>query len=33
MAMMIFFTSTAVRILYVVVTRGWLGRAQTWRRR
>ena len=33
MAMMIFFTSTAVRVAYALVTRGLLGRAQAWRRR
>jgi iron(III) transport system permease protein len=33
MAMMIFFTSTLVRVAYTLVTRGVLGRAQGWRRR
>jgi iron(III) transport system permease protein len=33
MAMMIFFTSTLVRVAYALVTRGVLGRAQGWRRR
>ncbi|MGE3934524.1 MAG: putative 2-aminoethylphosphonate ABC transporter permease subunit, partial [Rhodospirillaceae bacterium] len=33
MAMMIFFTAAAVRIAYAGFTRGFLSRAQAWRRR
>ena len=33
MATMILLTSAAVRIVYTVLTRGLLGRAQAWRRR
>jgi iron(III) transport system permease protein len=33
MAMMIFFTSAAVRLAYTAITRGYLARTQAWRRR
>lgn len=33
MAMMIFFTSAAIRAAYLLLTRGYLARAQAWRRR
>ena len=33
MAMMIFLTSTTVRIVYALSTKAWLARSQAWRRR